>query len=174
VQGSAEMRFQRPQGGIVEFSPDAVTTLRSYRQVGLFSLEAGGMLLGRLILGGNDVVVDSASEPAPEDRRARYWFRRARRPAQTVVDRVWRESNGVVNYLGEWHSHPERIPSPSCIDRRDWRRVSRLTKSEADHLLFVIVGTEAIRIWQVARRGSVIETLEIATDTFGTGGNNNR
>ncbi len=154
------MRFRRPEGGVFELSPEAVRTLLSYRQVGWLSREAGGVLLGRHLLGGSDVVVDSACEPTAADKRGRFWFRRARRPAQAAVDRAWRESKGVVNYLGDWHTHPEPVPTPSCVDRRDWRKVSRLTKVEADHLFFVIVGTDGIRCWQIDRSGSIIEPLE--------------
>lgn len=154
------MRFRRPDGGVLEISPGAVRTLLSYRQVGWLSLEAGGVLLGRHLIGGADVVVDSATAPGAKDRRARFWFHRARRPAQEAVDRAWRESKGVVNYLGDWHTHPERVPSPSCVDRRDWRKVARRTKVEAEFLFFVIVGTEAVRVWQVDRAGSEIEALE--------------
>lgn len=146
------MRFRRPNNGIVELSPGAAATLLAYRQTGRSSLEAGGVMLGRHILGTSDVVIDRVSEPDPADRRSRFWFRRAKRPAQEVVDRAWRESNGVINYLGEWHSHPEDDPTPSCVDRRDWKRIARRVKIENADLFFIIVGIKSIRVWEVNRR----------------------
>lgn len=161
------MRFRRPAGGVLEFSRSAVTTLLAYRQVGLRSLEAGGILLGRQILGGNDVVIDAASEPTRDDRRARFWFHRARRPAQALIERAWQESGGVVNYLGDWHSHPEQDPTPSCVDRRGWKKIARQTTAECPELFFVIVGIRTIGVWSVTRPGGAVTQLERVAEQSG-------
>lgn len=153
------MRYRLPQGGVIEFAEAAVRTLTAYRQTGMFSLEAGGMLLGRQISGGNDVVIDAASEPSRMDRRARFWFRRARKPAQELVDAAWQQSQGTVNYFGEWHTHPEAVPTPSCVDRRDWRKIARQVNVESSHLYFAIVGFDVTRVWQIDRASRNLHLL---------------
>lgn len=145
------MRFVRKSRGAVEVSPAAHAVLTAHRQLRTADTEAGGVLLGRLIRDSHDVVIDVASPPSPEDRRSRFSFFRARKPAQVVVERAWRESGQVVNYLGEWHTHPEDDPNPSCIDRRDWKKIVARASFEQDFLLFVIVGRVQIRVWEVSR-----------------------
>lgn len=145
------MRFLRANGGAVELSPIAHRVLVAHRQLQAGDKEAGGVLLGRLIRDTSDVVVDVVSSPSPEDRRNRFSFFRARKPAQHAVDRAWRESGQVVIYLGEWHTHPEDDPSPSCIDQRDWKRIVAKASFEQDFLLFMIVGRVAFQAWELSR-----------------------
>lgn len=144
---------------MVELSPVAVAAMQSHRQVAARAAEAGGILLGRLIKNSMDVVVDRVSPPSPADKRSRFRFFRRARPAQEVVDAAWRTSGGTTAYLGEWHTHPEEQPRPSCIDRRDWRRIVRRARFEQDALLFVIVGVLSIGVWELRRDDSTPRQL---------------
>jgi integrative and conjugative element protein (TIGR02256 family) len=112
--------------------------------------EAGGILLGRHILGTNDIIVDSVTEPMAGDWRSRSKFLRAREHHQEAIDRAWRESNGTCTYLGEWHTHPEMYPKPSSPDRLDWLR-RLLVDQFTEPIFFVIVGTVEIRVWEGLR-----------------------
>jgi integrative and conjugative element protein (TIGR02256 family) len=58
----------------------------------------------------------------PKDRRTSFGFVRQDKGHQEVATMEWQESGGSVNFVGEWHTHPERHPTPSWIDRRSWRR----------------------------------------------------
>jgi integrative and conjugative element protein (TIGR02256 family) len=129
----------------------AMAVFDRHRQVRPRSREAGGVLLGRLVLESSDVIIDAASEPAPKDVRSRFRFFRAALPAQRVVNAAWADSGGSKNYLGEWHSHPEDVPSPSGTDLEDWHRVVLKTLCEQDFLLFVIVGRVSIKLWELSR-----------------------
>ncbi len=44
------------------------------------------------------------------------FFRNVKK-AQRIAEHAWKESNGERLYLGEWHTHPEDVPSPSRDDR---------------------------------------------------------
>lgn len=145
------MRFSRPNGGVVEFSETALAHFSLHRQLDRGIPEAGGILLGRLIKGSPDIIVDQALGPSPEDRRGRFFFFRARRPAQMLIDHAWQTSGQTLNYLGEWHTHPETDPAPSCIDRRDWSRITARAQYEQSSLLFAIVGCVHVRVWEVPR-----------------------
>src|SRR5687767_11009440 len=112
----------------------------SYRQHAPSSCEAGGVLLGRLIRNSCDAIVDEGTSPTPQDHRGRFFFRRAGPPTQRRITEAWFQSEGVVNYLGEWHTHPEDVPSPSSTDLKNWRKLVRTARFEQDSLIFVIVG----------------------------------
>lgn len=164
------VRFIRANGGAVEVASEAQRVLLAHRQLNGADTEAGGLLLGRLIRDTHDVVVDTASPPSPEDRRSRFSFFRARNPAQRAVDRAWKESGQVVNYLGEWHSHPEDDPCPSCIDRRDWKKIVSRAAFEQDFLFFFIVGRVTVRAWELARSKPVPVALSVDGGSAATSG----
>jgi integrative and conjugative element protein (TIGR02256 family) len=115
--------------------------------------EAGGVLLGRMLLHSSDVIIDAATAPNPEDQATRVSFHRAVRPAQMAVERAWGETEGRANYLGEWHTHPEDEPSPSRTDVTNWKRIVKTAQYEQDMLFFLIAGRRAIRVWELPRRG---------------------
>lgn len=110
--------------------------------------EAGGIMLGRLLLDSADVVIDEVTEPAAADKRSRFSFWRSPTSHQRKVNLAWESTNGTSIYLGEWHSHPEPDPSPSRQDLKNWRRITQDAKFEQGELLFVIVGTKSICMWQ--------------------------
>ncbi len=166
------MRHRRANGGILEFSGDSATVLRAHRQLRDAATEAGGMLLGRLISSTADVIVDRVTRPSPHDRRSRFAFFRARRPAQAAVDHAWNESCQVINYLGEWHTHPEDHPTPSCIDRRDWNKIVSRAHFEQDALFFAIVGRVSTRVWEVSK--SQPRLVQLTADDSVDGDNRRR
>lgn len=131
-------------------SSSALRCMASYRQVDPSSPEAGGVLLGRHLLNANVVVVDEVTTPQIGDRRSRFRFSRGKQPHQHLIDDAWRRSGGEITYLGEWHTHPEPVPHPSFIDRAGWVRKVFLDRF-TDPILFAIVGTEAIRLWEGER-----------------------
>lgn len=141
------LTYRRPGGGRFQISPGALAQMLKYVQDAPRKLEAGGVLLGRYILGTPDVVVDFVTEPMPGDRRTRTRFFRHQRGHQTTIERTWRESVGTCTWLGEWHSHPESDPEPSCVDCADWRRKLFVDRYD-EALFFVIVGTHSVCAWE--------------------------
>lgn len=153
--------LHRPRGGRLAVAPAVLGVFGEFTQREAKATEAGGILLGRLIIGGDDVAVDEALRPTREDRRARFAFFRARDPAQRVVNDRWERSNGTTVYLGEWHTHPEDDPTPSSIDVFNWRRIVLSNRFETDFLLFAIVGRRTTRWWEAwkAERRVAVEAL---------------
>jgi integrative and conjugative element protein (TIGR02256 family) len=93
------------------------------------------------------------------DRATRTRYYRARGSHQAAIDRAWAESGGTCTYLGEWHTHPERAPSPSPEDLADWRR--KLTVDRySGFLFFVIAGTEETFAWE-GRHGAEVVALAL-------------
>jgi integrative and conjugative element protein (TIGR02256 family) len=59
------------------------------------------------------------------DIRRRFSFDRADHQHQAAAYAAWRESGHTLTFVGEWHSHPEAVPSPSGLDRRTWAKVMK-------------------------------------------------
>jgi integrative and conjugative element protein (TIGR02256 family) len=152
-EAATPLVFRQADGSRIKLTAEVVGRLRQYAQLTPGAPEAGGILLGRYLQDSEDVVVDAITEPMPGDKRGRFFFHRARRPHQQALERAWRATDGTRTYLGEWHTHPERDPTPSCVDKRDWRRKMRQDQYFA-RLFFFIIGTHQIRGWSGSRKHS--------------------
>ena len=162
---TAQATFNRRSSGAVKLSARASEVFHRYVQRRPGDTEAGGIMLGRLILNSDDIVIDEATEPQVEDRRSRFFFWRSNKPAQRRVQQAWSESEGTQVYLGEWHTHPEDIPSPSAVDIDNWKTILRKSRYEQGFLFFAIVGRRAIRIWEGRILDGVrIEELSLKVD----------
>lgn len=147
--------FSRANGGLFVLANPAWVTMQRHRQLAISQAEAGGVLLGRIVVDARDVIVDRATEPAKQDRRSRFFFWRSRETTQQIVNEAWRRSAGTQQYLGEWHTHPEDDPTPSGIDQTNWRRILGAARFESDVLWFVIVGRRTVRVWEGNRSGEL-------------------
>jgi integrative and conjugative element protein (TIGR02256 family) len=140
--------FRRQGGAVIKLDSGPLHQLLGFRQLASSDVEAGGVLLGRYILGCRDVVVDEVTTPMAGDQRTRLSFHRNPQFHQQVIDERWKSSRGTCHYLGEWHTHPEPLPTPSRIDLEDWRRRLREDRYPGDSLFFVIVGTREVAAWE--------------------------
>lgn len=150
--------FQRPNEGRLKIATSALQQMIPYLQVKSGDCEAGGVLLGRLLVDSYDVVVDEVTVPMPGDKRCRFSFYRDKRRHQRIINQRWRESKGTSIYLGEWHTHPELVPTPSKTDLTDWHRKLKVDRFEND-LFFLIMGTTEARMWTGSKRCRVIKQL---------------
>jgi integrative and conjugative element protein (TIGR02256 family) len=156
--------FFRANGGTLCIADSALASIDAFRQHDQNSAEAGGVLLGRLVIERPDIVVESVTVPSAADRRSRRTFFRAQLPTQAAINSAWAASGATQNYLGEWHTHPEDHPTPSAIDRRGWQRLLRKAQFEQDALFFVIVGRGSIGVWEGLRGGGpAVQLRPVAT-----------
>ena len=155
--------FELPFGGRAKINAEVLDVLERYRQHGPDDTEAGGSLLGRMIIDSPDVVVDELTEPGPEDVRTRLGFHlRDLAHHQARMDDAWARSEGTCCLLGDWHTHAEPDPTPSSVDLDNWRRLLReAATDEYPRLLFVIAGTERVRAWQGDRLAMAIREAEL-------------
>jgi len=115
--------------------------------------ETGGILLGYYDFNVNSVVIVDAL-PAPADSTSRpSSFERGVAGLTAAVEDAAKRTAGVVNYLGEWHSHP---PGHSAYPSRDdMLQLVYLTLGMSDEGLpavSLIVGEDDIQILQGAVR----------------------
>jgi integrative and conjugative element protein (TIGR02256 family) len=59
---------------------------------------------------------------------------------QTEADRWFRETDGDISYIGDWHLHHQRDPVPSRRDRRTIQEVAGRPEIGLARPLIVIVG----------------------------------
>lgn len=142
--------FKRVSRGKLCINVEVLKRMKSFTMEDPDALEAGGVLMGRYIKNTPDVIVDEITVPEAEDRQSQHRFHRAHEQHQEKIERAWERSEHTCTYLGEWHTHPESNPTPSYVDRSEWRR-KLMTDDFGSHLFFVIVGTEAIRAWEGKR-----------------------
>ena len=146
-------------GAAVQIGDAALDVLLAHRQIADDAPEAGGVLLGRYILGTKDIVVDSTTVPMHGDVGSRFAFHRSAETHQKALDFAWHQSGGAIGYLGEWHTHAEPDPTPSAVDLDDWAKRLRGDTFDGDSLLFVIVGQERTRMWRGDR--ATLEIVEL-------------
>lgn len=120
---------------------DVIERLKPFRQFNISSPESGGILMG--YRRGNHLHIAAISSPQPGDRQHRFGFYRQARSHQRIALRHWKEEHQTMDYLGEWHTHPEVSPTPSSIDTGEWRR---LCESRTMAMVFLILGT-ADTVW---------------------------
>lgn len=152
-------QFRRQNGGLFVVASEATLTITRHCQRLEEMPEAGGILLGRVILHAPRVVVDAVTEPSRWDRWTRYTFFRAKEPAQRAINRAWDTSDRKRNYLGDWHTHPEDDPTPSAVDIGEWRRLARTAMFEQNMLFFLIAGRVHVRAWEVTRGNDDVRPL---------------
>lgn len=105
--------------------------------------ESGGVLLGTVHERG--LLVTVATTPTRLDRQFRCHFERLPFGHRAVARRLWRSSAGTIRYIGEWHTHPQDIPTPSGIDLDEWRKLANV-RSDKRPLLAVIVGCQGLHV----------------------------
>lgn len=128
-----DLAFKADDALVVILS-EVVEILLSYRQLENSNPENAGVIIGERR--GIHLVVRMVSVPNFSDIRSRFSVNRIGKHHQEKVDTAFRESNGTWQYLGEWHTHPENIPSPSMVDYNSWKKYL----SSPDPLILIIVG----------------------------------
>ncbi len=150
---------------LVVIEPAVLKVFVKFHQGYFWQPESGGILLGKRR--GKHIEVLLATEPMVNDIRSQFFFQReVEGHAAAAVD-AWRAGNYLVDYVGEWHTHPQGIPIPSGIDRAEWHKLSA-GRSNDIPLIAVVVGTQALHVeFLTNQRHIALEPL-IALTTVAT------
>ncbi|TXE07907.1 hypothetical protein ES711_10785 [Gelidibacter salicanalis] len=100
--------------------------------------EAGGVLTGKIY--HELIKILNCSEPTCLDYRSKYNFNRSHNSAQIFINKMFHESNGEEIYLGEWHTHPEDIPTPSQLDITSFIKTVSKNKLNSNVHYMIIIG----------------------------------
>lgn len=138
------------QSVLLNFGSNVLALFSRYRQP-QGGTEAGGILLGTVHAGG--LLVVEATEPTARDVRRQYFFERRAFRHRALAESRWRSSGGTTRYLGEWHTHPQDHPTPSMLDRAEWKQLAR-KRADGRPMLAVIVGRRSLHVELVSATGN--------------------
>ena len=119
------------------FSDEVLAHFSHYRQLRFWHKEAGGQLFAHF--SGTKIHIIKATGPRKPDWRTRFLYF-AHRPSERIeIEALFKEG---LHYVGDWHTHPEKIPKPSQLDIQTYYETFRLSKHDLAGMVFVIVGQE--------------------------------
>jgi proteasome lid subunit RPN8/RPN11 len=134
----------------VMFTPRALEHMYSHAQRTAFAKEAGGELFSRVIT-AQRLIIDSASGPHLGDKRGRHSF--LPDVAAGTEERL-RQFELGLHAVGLWHTHPERVPKPSTLDKRTTKEYLEAFDGERDRYFSVILGNcgnhPVMTVWSVS------------------------
>lgn len=136
------------------FTDDVISLLGNFIQIKQTQNEAGGILLGQVK--EKDIYITRISFPSTRDRSSRYTFDRSKKSAQAIIDYEFYNSGKRTIYLGEWHTHPEKLPTPSNVDRKMIKDQFSKNLLNEPFLLQYILGTKGFYLG-IILPGKIIE-----------------
>ncbi|WP_442881348.1 Mov34/MPN/PAD-1 family protein [Brevundimonas sp.] len=89
----------------------------------IYPLETGGMLLGWR--DGNSKIVTGFIGPGPSALHGRYMFLPDHRWQVEHLRHAFLASGGDLDYLGDWHTHPDGVAKMSDQDSQTLRKICR-------------------------------------------------
>jgi proteasome lid subunit RPN8/RPN11 len=130
----------------VQFSAVALRTLRAHVQRKPGSRESVGQLYSR-DLTTDCIVIEEATVLTPTWAA---WARVQFDPRRAAAERVTKFEN-ALHCVGIWHSHPERVPSPSDEDKALARDHAVAASGQLTGLVFAIIGSrsepDSLKVW---------------------------
>lgn len=101
--------------------------------------EVGGWLLGYWAEDRSSVFVTHATPPA--SKGTPFGVRISGRGHRRLFDQAWDASDGLVTFLGDWHTHPGSPPYPSARDEAALVKLATGVKFGTPEPLIAIVST---------------------------------
>jgi integrative and conjugative element protein (TIGR02256 family) len=102
--------------------------------------ESGGVLLGYWAGEPACPVVTQAVGPGPKAIHDRCWFIPDYEFHEREVSRLYSDSKGTLQYMGDWHSHPGVSGRLSKKDRSTLLRIAKARAARAPRPLMLILG----------------------------------
>jgi integrative and conjugative element protein (TIGR02256 family) len=127
--------------------------------------ESGGILIG-FYIEDNSFTITNITTPSAQDVFSRHNFIRTKKNAQKAIDRLFKESNNKKIYLGEWHTHPENIPTPSSLDKTSILKQIRLNKLNSPIIFMIIIGKCGLFISSVKKNKIIFSKSILLSELF--------
>lgn len=151
----SERRFQLPDSlGVIVFPEKILSHIYSFAQTSIWSTEAGGQLFSATPE-QQIIEISVITGPYSKDRRSRNGF--FPNVQQATDDRNKQFKNGL-HAVGIWHTHPERLPTPSLTDRKTTKEHLNAFEGEMHGFLLVILGNQGrpynMVVWLAQRKST--------------------
>jgi len=122
----------------IEFDENAINELKKYQQKE-GSCESGGILIGEIYLESSKVIVKEVIF-SKKAKRSYFGINIDKKEMQKELDKLRKKSKYTMNYLGDWHSHPEPYPTPSFVDNISYKITLQKAKIQTNFIIFLIIG----------------------------------
>lgn len=127
-------------------SNETISKLIKWKQTGIFSREAGGLILGFIDTETNGLLAETITVPCWGDKRSRYGFYRGI-GHQKQANKWHQDTEQHGTIIGLWHTHPEPVPHPSSTDWEDLKNMLKHANYCGNGLVYIIVGIKEIGCW---------------------------
>ena len=128
---------------ILTIDQKVLEIFRSFIQDDENKPEAGGVLMGYYI-DDYSFYISDLTIPAQSDISSRFTFIRSFKNAQKIIAQFFKKSKGKKIYLGEWHTHPEKMPTPSSTDLNSFKKQLGTNELNSKCIFMIIIGTKGI------------------------------
>lgn len=148
---------------IVELEKQMLNVLKKYTQYDGKN-ESGGILLGGYIPEKNKYVITVATEPCDMDFSGPSYFIRNQKNAQEIINKIWMDSEGKINYVGEWHTHGCNNPYPSNTDRKLLKSLIEDKSNVWSELFMIILGNDGsfyVGMTNVKSKGTIVAEIQV-------------
>lgn len=122
----------------VYFYPLVLDFFNSNRQVLNDAPETGGYLFGKII--NNKILISGISEAEKPDIKERFNFKFNVKEANKKIKKRVSSSNN--DFIGDWHTHPEKYATPSSQDYEGSKILFENLITEIPLHLSVVIGQE--------------------------------
>lgn len=116
-------------------------------------LETGGLLIGYCSKDKEDVVLTNIVGPGPKAEHGRDHYIPDYDYHRLEAARFYDESNGLLTYLGDWHSHPNGSFNLSWRDKRALKNICLKSQIYINNpcmlLLYGLVTDWHVAIWSI-------------------------
>lgn len=121
----------------VHLRRSVIEHVQQYRQTDDSDPESGGQLFAEI--NARDIIVIKATGPYKVDRASRFRLTLNQRRQKDDILRLFQAG---LHFVGEWHTHPEPRPSPSCLDLSNISDCFAKSRHQLSSFLMLIVGTD--------------------------------
>lgn len=129
-------------------------------------LETGGILMGYFGQSRSVPVILRATGPGPRAVHLRDHYRPDPGYDESQIATIYRESGGLITYLGDWHTHLTPFTGLSRRDRRTLRRIARCKSARVEMPLMLILSYDdewELAVWQGRLHRSYIWSGHLST-----------
>lgn len=125
-----------PTGIAVKVEPQVLSHLAAHRQTSCLRKESGGQLFARIR--PQEWTIVTATGPRKSDWRSRFGYHPNRKAENEEIERMFDDG---LHFVGDWHTHPQKVPRPSGTDRNSIGDIVTKSVHELPGFLLFIVGT---------------------------------
>jgi len=137
-------KYHLPNGRTLDVLAEVILEISLWLQVAPDAPESGGYIIGYQHSRTGCITLELVTTPYPNDIRTRIRCNLLDDAHFAFLEKV---KPYCSYYMGAWHTHPQKHPTPSGIDWDDWYATIEANKTSSGYIFFLIAGTKSFGIW---------------------------